>query len=77
MAAHQLDWDKNFVSRLDQKLAEQPLKSDALYEMMNFGINGVGTVEEMLVYDAYVKKYHPGGVNWKLINPLYQYEQKL
>src|SRR3989344_2122036 len=59
VAAHQLDWDKNFVSRLDQKLAEQPLKSDALYEMMNFGINGVGTVEEMVVYDAYVKKYHP------------------
>lgn len=57
VAALQVDTDKNFVSLLEKKMQQQyPAKK---FEVMNFGVGGQGTIEELFRYEYYVKKYHP------------------
>lgn len=51
VAALQVDVEQNFSSQLEGKLKDT--------EVLNFGVGGQGTVEELLRYEAYVKKYQP------------------
>lgn len=56
LEAMQIDWEKTFAHLLEKKLNEN---STTTFEVMNFGIGGQGTTEELSRYHYYVKKYQP------------------
>ena len=56
LEAVQIDFEKTFAHLLEQMLNENYATT---FEVMNFGIGGQGTVEELLRYHYYVKKYNP------------------
>ncbi len=63
VAATGVDYDKNFPYLLSQKLQNlilaNPSSTYNKVEVLNFGLGGVGTVEEMKYYEKYAQKYHP------------------
>jgi hypothetical protein len=56
VAALQVDTEKNFVSLLEKELNKNPSQK---FEVMNFGVGGQGTFEELARYYHYVRKYKP------------------
>jgi len=56
VAALQVDTEKNFVSLLEKELSKNPAQK---FEVMNFGVGGQGTFEELERYYYYVRKYKP------------------
>lgn len=53
----QIDFEKTFAYLLEKNLNQknQSLK----YEVMNFAVGGTGTMESVLLYEYYAKKYQP------------------
>jgi hypothetical protein len=55
----EVDYTKKFTSRVEQLLNETNSGKKLTYEVMNFGNGGYSFVEQLLIYEQYVKKYHP------------------
>lgn len=53
------DYEKIFTTLLSKKMSDGFFGGNVTNEAMNFGVGGAGTVEELLYYQKYVKKYHP------------------
>lgn len=53
----EVDCDKKFTSLAEQYLRE--LDPEHRYEVMNFGIGGYSFIDQLFVYERYVKKYRP------------------
>ncbi len=58
MAEH-VEEKETFVRRLEALLNKDAPSGHRKVECMNFGINGYDTYQEVLVYEAYVRKYKP------------------
>lgn len=66
VAATGVDYDKIFPYLLTKKVQDLVLaNSSSIYkkvEVLNFGMGGTGTVDEMKYYAKYAQKYHPNVV---------------
>ncbi len=56
----EVDYDKKFTSVLEQELKKRD--PSRIYEVQNFGIGGYSLVDQLFVYERYVKRYHPDAV---------------
>jgi len=56
LEAIQVDFDQNFAYLLEEKLNSS---GDTKFEIMNFGVGGQGTMEELKRYPYYISKYKP------------------
>lgn len=56
--AFQVDFESNFVYLLERNLRKK-YGGEEKIEVMNFGVGGQGTMEELLRYEYYIKKYQP------------------
>lgn len=63
VAATGVDYDKNFPYLLTKKVQDlifaNPSSTYKKVEVLNFGMGGTGTVDEMKYYEKYVQKYRP------------------
>ena len=57
--ALQVPLEKTYTSVLQQKLNETPCFSRKHFEVLNFGVAGYSTAQELLTLDQEVWKYHP------------------
>jgi hypothetical protein len=61
--ATQIDYEKSYVYLLNDQLNKLlTAKATSTYkktEVLNFGLGGIGTADEMKYYSKYVQKYHP------------------
>jgi hypothetical protein len=57
MAAIATEEDKTLVRRLAERLDNSA--TDARYEVLNFGVSGSSTGQELVLYREVVRKYHP------------------
>ncbi len=55
----EVDYDKKFTSVLETNLQNTLGKQGKKYEVMNFGIGGYNYIDQLFVYERYVKKYQP------------------
>ncbi len=59
----QIDYEKTYVyllkNNLQSLLASNPSSSYKSAEVLNFGIGGMGTADEMKYYSKYASQYHP------------------
>ncbi|MBI2037813.1 MAG: SGNH/GDSL hydrolase family protein [Candidatus Magasanikbacteria bacterium] len=59
----QIDYEKTYVyllkNNLQSSLASNPSSSYKSAEVLNFGIGGMGTADEMKYYSKYASQYHP------------------
>ncbi len=53
----EVDYDQKFSSLTEKYLRD--LNPNIKYEVMNFGIGGYSLIDQMFVYERYVKKYKP------------------
>lgn len=61
--ATQIDYEKSYVyllhTELDKLLTAKTTSTYKKAEVLNFGLGGIGTADEMKYYSKYVEKYHP------------------
>jgi len=57
--AMQVPLDKNYCSVLERKLTEQSCCAGKRFEVLNFGVSGYSTAQELLLLREEVWKYHP------------------
>lgn len=57
--AKQVELDETFSSVIERRLAECPTRGDREIEVLNFGVAGYGTTQELLMFESRASRFDP------------------